>query len=416
MTRWTAAILTFGGGLALSASGCAHGGAPTAPQPAPKDPKGGTIELAPGLTDGPGPVAAAWLAFGASRAASWAEDDSATRKGPRVVGYALELKSRGDLAQVWKEQRAQGAAADPYLDLLVKIHDAGRMREYVITHFSAVGWTVPAADVAALDLAAFQRLAKEALAGRKPELLDTTRATFVPNDRLEGAGIPGDDLPGLAEIGLKHVPCGRSDAALAAGLRRWDAEERALAGIPLAVTSREDLVAVLAKPPEGLELARRGITLVSPKVGLLFFVAGFCAAEARHPDEAARHMRRAVAVDPMNVDFRGELSFALIGLKRLDEAEREVDAGLSLANSDCDRAFFWRKRGYILIDRGDLADAYRAYAESLKFDPNSDIAHKELSLIVSQIRQQGGYDARTLKNYEPPPPADQMTTKQCPKR
>jgi tetratricopeptide (TPR) repeat protein len=419
MTRWAAAILTLGGGLALSASGCAHGGAPgapAAPPPAPSGTKGGTIELAQGLTDGPGPVMAAWLAFGASRAASWAENDGLTRKGPRVVGYALELKSRGDLAEVWKEQRAQGAAPDPYLDLLVKIHDAGRMREHVITHFSAVGWTVPAADVAALDLPAFQRLTKEALAGWKPEVLNTTRATFVPSDQSAGAGIPGDDLPGLAEIGLKHVPCGRSDAALAAGLRRWEAEERALAGVPLAVTSREDLVAVLAKPPEGLELTRRGFTLVSPKVGLLFFVAGFCAAEARQPDEAARHMRRAVAVDPMNVDFRGELSFALIALKRLDEAEREVDAGLSLANSDCDRAFFWRKRGYILIDRGDLADAYRAYAESLKLDPSSDIAHKELSLIVSQIRQKGGYDARTLKNYEPPPPADQMTTKQCPKK
>lgn len=419
MTRRAATILMCGGGLALSVSACAHGGAsgaPAAARPAAGGTKGGTIELAQGLTDSPGPVAAAWLAFGASRAASWAEDDSPAKKGPRVVGYALELKSRRDLAEVWKEQRAQGAAPDPYLDLLVKISDAGRMREYVIANFSAVGWAVPAADLAALDLPAYQRLAKEALAGRKPELLSTTRATFVPTDRSQSAAIPGDDLPGPEEIGLKRVPCGRSDAALAAGLRRWDAEERTLEGAPLAVTSREDLVAVLAKPPEALDLPRRGVTLVSPKVGLLLFVAGFCAAEARHPDEAARHMRRAVAVDPTNVDFRGELSFALIGLKRLDEAEREVDAGLSLANTDCDRAFFWRKRGYILIDRGNLADAYRAYAESLKFDPNSDIAHKELSLIVKQIGQKGGYDAKTLKNYEPPPPADQMSTKACPKR
>jgi tetratricopeptide (TPR) repeat protein len=298
----------------------------------------------------------------------------------------------------------------------LKIRDGGRMREYVISHFSKPGWTVPAADVAALDLPAFQRLTNAALAGRKPELLDTTRATFKPADESLSAGVPGDDLPGLSEIGPKQVPCGRSDAALAAGLRRWEAEERALEGVPLAVTSREDLVAVLAKPPEGLALGRRGVTLVSPKVAFLFFMAGFCAAEARRPDEAERHLRRAVAMDPTNVDFRGELSFALIGLKRLDDADREVDVGLSLASSDCNRAFFWRKRGYILIDRGNLADAYRAYGESLKFDPGSDVAHKEMSLIVRQIRDKGGYDAKTLKNYQPPPAADQMRVKECPKR
>jgi hypothetical protein len=389
-------------------------GAPAGGQPGLSGANGGTIELAQGLTDSPGPVAAAWLAFGASRAASWTLDDAAARKGPRVVGYALELKSRGDLAEVWQEQRAKGAAPDPYLDWLVKIRDAGRMREYVIAHFSQPGWTVPAADVAALDLPAFQTLTKSALVGRRPGFLNTTRATFRPADESQGEVIPGDDLPGLAEIGPNQVPCGRSDAALAAGLRRWEAEERTLQGVPLAVTSREDLVAVLARPPEGLPIARRGIALVSPKVGLLFFVAGFCAAEARHPDEAERHLRRAVAMDPTNIDFRGELSFALIGLKRLDEAEREVDAGLSLASNDCNRGFFWRKRGYILIDRGNLADAYRAYAESLKFDPSSDIARKEMSLIVSQIRQKGGYDAKTIEKYEPPPPSDEMRTKQCP--
>jgi tetratricopeptide (TPR) repeat protein len=403
--------------LAFSVAGCGHGratGAPAGGQPGPSGAREGTIELAEGLTDSPGPVAAAWLAFGASRAASWTEADSPARKGPRVVGYALELKSRGDLAEVWQEQRAKGAAPDPYLDLLVKIREARRMREYVIAHLSQPGWTVPAADVAALDLPAFQTLTKSALAGRKPELLSTTRATFTPGDQSQSDVIPGDDLPGLAQIGPSHVPCGRSDAALASGLRRWEAEERALEGVPLAVTSREDLVAVLAKPPEGLAVTRRGITLVSPKVGLLFFVAGFCAAEARHPDEAERHLRRAVAMDPTNIDYRGELSFALIGLKRLDEAEREVDAGLSLAINDCNRGFFWRKRGYILIDRGSLADAYRAYAESLKFDPSSDIARKEMALIVSQIRRKGGYDTKTLEKYEPPPPSEEMRVKQCP--
>jgi tetratricopeptide (TPR) repeat protein len=408
-----------GAGLALSVSGCGHGGgsgAPAAARPQASGAKGGTIQVSAGLTDGPGAVAAAWLAFGASRAASSLEGDGPTPKPPRLVGYALELKSRGDLAAVWKEQRAGGASSDPYLDLLARIHDAGRMREYVIAHFSQPGWTVPAADVAALDLPSFQRLAQAELAGRKPTLLNTTQVTFVPAGESQGVRAPGDDLPGPAEIGPARVPCGRSEAAVVAGLRRWEAEERALAGVPLAVSWREDLVAVLTRPPETLPLAQRGVTLVSPKVGLLFFVAGFCAAEARRPDQAERYMRRAVAVDPTNVDFRGELSFALIGLKRLDDAEREVDVGLSLASTDCDRAFFWRKRGYILIDRGNLAEAYRAYAESLKFDPISEIARKEMSLIVGQIRQKGGYDARTLKDYTPPPASDQMSVKQCPRR
>ena len=390
--------------MALSVSGCGHGGVSSAParaeQPRASGADGGTIELSHGLTDGPGPVAAAWLAFGASRAASWVADDSPARKGPRVVGYALELKSRGDLAEVWKEQRAGGAAPDPYLDLLVKIRDAGRMREYVISQFAAPGWTVPAADVAALDLPAFQRLTKEALAGRKPELLNTTRATFTPGDQSQP--IPGDDLPGLAEIGLKRVPCGRSDAALTAGLRRWEAEERALEGVPLAVTSREDLVAVLARPPEALALARRGVTLVSPKVGLLFFVAGFCAAEAQHADQAEHHLRRAVAIDPVNVDFRGELSFALIGLNASTTPARGRRR-VCRCRTATTTAPLLAQRGYVLIDRGNLADAYRAYAESLELDPSSDIARKESPLIVAEIRQKGGCDARPSRTTQPPP-------------
>src|SRR5262249_34244011 len=205
-------------GWVFSVSGCGHGQASGAPagKPAGGGDTRASIVVSQELTGRPEAVGAAWLAFAASRAAIWAEDEPGgpARKGPPLVGYAVELQSRSDLADFWKQQRGQGAAPDPYLDLLVQIRETGRMREYVLSHFSAPGWTVPAADVAALDLPGFQRWSKGALAGRNPELLGTTLATFKRAGPSQGAGVPGDYLPDISEIAPKRVPCGRSDAAL----------------------------------------------------------------------------------------------------------------------------------------------------------------------------------------------------------
>ncbi|MBV9945687.1 MAG: hypothetical protein JOZ69_02440, partial [Myxococcales bacterium] len=86
-----------------------------------------------------------------------------------------------------------------------------------------------------------------------------------------------------------------------------------------------------------------------------------------------------------------------------DEADAEIDAALESAESPCQLAFLWRKRGYILFDRGRHADSFNAYVRSLEFDPDSELAKKEMETIVSELRRTGNFDGAPLKAYTPPP-------------
>ena len=157
---------------------------------------------------------------------------------------------------------------------------------------------------------------------------------------------------------------------------------------------------------------RAGVALVSPKVANTIFVAGFCAVERGALPDAERHLRRAVALSPGNANVRGELVQTLIVEKKLDEADAELDVALAVATSQCHIARLWRKRGYILFDRGKLVDSYHAYAHSLEYDPKSAIARSEMQLIVAQLRQAGSYDEKALQDLTPLPPG-KLTVIDC---
>jgi len=129
--------------------------------------------------------------------------------------------------------------------------------------------------------------------------------------------------------------------------------------------------------------------------------------------DAERLLRRAVALSPGNANVRSELAQTLILRKKLDEADAQLDLALDVSISSCHTAVLWRKRGYILFDRGKLVDSYRAYARSLEFDPKNAIALKEMQLIVNTLRAAGGFDEKALKSFTPPPPG-KLTVTNCP--
>ena len=141
---------------------------------------------------------------------------------------------------------------------------------------------------------------------------------------------------------------------------------------------------------------RDGVVITSPMVVEVLFDAGFCAVERGDLATADKMLRRAVALSPGNANVRGELVQTLIMQKRLDEADAELEIALALADSPCHAAMLWRKRGYILFDRGKLVDSYRAYARSLEFDPQSELAHSEMNLIVATLHRAGTYDEKVL--------------------
>ncbi len=74
----------------------------------------------------------------------------------------------------------------------------------------------------------------------------------------------------------------------------------------------------------------------------------------------------------------------------------------------------WRKRAYILFDRGKLVDSYRAYARSLEFDPQSELARSEMNLIVTTLQRAGTYDEKVLAPLVAPA-SGKMHVTNCPR-
>jgi hypothetical protein len=380
--------------VALSCS-CAHGPAPGPAAPPVAGNKTTELAVDEGLTNGSPEVLAAWLEYGATLAAAQTDD------------YVAELAARTTLADSWKAHRKPGTR-DAYLDVLVAVREAGFMREYVAMLLARPGWTIPGAELAAMSLDRFEPWAHKNLAEHDA----VTRVRFMMNGK-SAAVVPGDKLPDADAIDPQRVPCAGSRAAVAAALRSWDEEERQLRHVPLAVSAPEHWPPTLRWAVADPRAREQGVVLVSSKVALAAFVAGFCAVDAGAAAEAEPLLRHAVALSPGNPNVRGELVQTLIMLKRLDDADAELDAAVRLAGSSpCHLGMLWRKRGYILFDRGKLVDSYAAYAKSLEYDPGSEIPRKEMALIVSELRRSGGYDAKALKQYTPPPPG-KLTVTRC---
>jgi len=360
----------------------------------------GEIRIDPELARGPRVRFEAWILYGATLAEAAA---STTRSG----GYPAEVRARTILADRWNEKRGAGTA-DRYLDLLVEVRRSGFIVEYVLAFLGRPGWVVAPEDLGKLHLAPFRQwmaghLGTEHRAG--------TRIVVVP--AAAPAPIPGDALPSPSEIEPGRVPCSELESKLAAAIHAWDEEEAHLGRVPISGVSPEQRLAAVAWAARDDRARREGVEFVPAKVAGVFFVAGFCAFERGDFGAGEQWLRRAVRLSPGHAGFRAELAQTLIREKKLDEADAEVDAALEFTDSPCELGLLWRKRGYILFDRGRLADSFNAYARSLDFDPGSELAKKEMETIVSELRRTGNFNGAPLEAYTPPPPGSTAVIK-CP--
>ncbi len=86
------------------------------------------------------------------------------------------------------------------------------------------------------------------------------------------------------------------------------------------------------------------------------------------------------AHQPLLISERG---VALASLKRWPDALAAYDEGLAIEGlEDRARARLYRGRGYALTELGRLDEAEQAYRDSLKLDPNNEIALGELDYIA----------------------------------
>jgi Tetratricopeptide repeat len=347
-------------------------------------------------------VLAVWSVYGLALAAE------ADKTGSD--DFAAEVTARGVLADAWKETRASKHLTDAYLDLLVGVRDAGFVREYVLATLARPGWTVPGDDLARLEVDKWSSWA----AAHLPK---DHRAITPVTVRVQGrqpAPIPGADLPAPGEIDLTHTPCVNLQPAIDRALGLWDREGRALRPMPLSIPLATQLVPTLAKLARDPRARRDGVVLVSPMALEVVFDGGFCAVDRGDWTTAERLLRHAVALSPATANVRGELVQTLIMQKRPDDADAELDVALEFADSDCQRAMLWRKRGYILFDRGKLVDSYRAYARSLDFDPGNELARSEMGLIAATLKRAGTYDEKVLAPLIAPA-SGKMRVTRCPR-
>jgi tetratricopeptide (TPR) repeat protein len=334
---------------------------------------------------------ALWSVYGIALA------DAAEKLGR--ADYAGEASARALLADRWKELRAEKQLHDPYLDRLAEVRDAGFIGEYVLAYLARPGWTVSGDELARLNAAAFKTWAATHLA-------KDHRALTAVTVRLRGlppAPIPGGHLPTTTELNPAETPCAHLQPAIDRAVADWDREAGALPSVALSIQLAEQTLPSLERLSRDPRARRDGVVFVSPSALEILFDAGFCAVDRQDWPTAEKMLRRAVDLSPASANVRGELVQTLIMQKRPDEADSQLEVALSFSDSPCQTAMLWRKRGYILFDRGKLVDSYRAYAHSLEFDPQSELARTEMNLIVTTLQRAGTYDDKALAPLIAPP-------------
>jgi tetratricopeptide (TPR) repeat protein len=365
----------------------------------------------PVVTVGPEAVAqgphglTAWIVYGTARAKVF-EERQGKFHNQSGDDYALELAGRAAMAEQWAAERAHAEKPNAYLDLLVDLRQSGHLDEYVVTFFAKPGWTVPGEALADFDLRGFTSWAGTRLDGHQP----VTLVDVEPSSGRHWPDPPGATLPNPNELGPKKLPCASSAAPLDAALARWSQEAVALDGAPLAAADRAEFARLVDWARTQPEYRRRGVTWVSPAAADLYFVAGFCAVERKDLAAAARALGESVRLNPLAPAARLELSQVLVTEKKFDEADQQIDGVLATTSDRCELGRAWRARGYILVERGRLEEAYAAYQKSLEHDPTSKLAVNEMVFIVRELQRLGGSQGRAFKPYQPAATANQIVT------
>lgn len=125
---------------------------------------GDTFYLAPRAFEDDDPVLQAWVAYSLMKSACQLEIGG--ENPARTSSYGCEFASRQALLDTWDEKQAvDGDIADPYLDSLARVREAGHLDEYTVRYFGRDHWQVPAE----VDVDAFRRWQRKHLRGHRPE-------------------------------------------------------------------------------------------------------------------------------------------------------------------------------------------------------------------------------------------------------
>jgi hypothetical protein len=394
---------------------CRHAGVPEAGLPgrqaegglpAGQDASKEEIVLADDLAKLGADQRGAWLAYGLAK--SQAVDQRGSSGSPAAVDdFDTEYAARAAMVDVWKELRVKHGGKDAYLDVLATVKDRGMLDEYVALTFARPGWTIPAPSLRALHISEFVDWAGANLGRHEAPTFVQVHKGALP----QSPAVPGDTLPLSQEISPERFPCQQVMRRLGQARQAWLVESKALAAAPLAAADARQFAGLLRWASEHAGDYPSGVIWVSPKAYAVTYFAGYCAVDAQDYPAAVPLLRAAVALSPLSSGPRSELAQALVATKQLDAAMNEVDRLLALPMGKCSQGIAWRKRGFILFEMGKLKAAYEAYQKSLEFDPSSQIALSELTLLARELLRTGQITSGESGRYSPPPSGPQVTTR-----
>jgi hypothetical protein len=104
------------------------------------------IWLDPSFFSGEPSVAAAWLGYASART-EWIQTNVLAEEMAQNGyhrAFEEEVAARSSLAKIWKELKSsKGGAKDTHLDDLLKVYEAGYIREYTWTFLATDEWSQP---------------------------------------------------------------------------------------------------------------------------------------------------------------------------------------------------------------------------------------------------------------------------------
>lgn len=103
--------------------------------------------------------------------------------------------------------------------------------------------------------------------------------------------------------------------------------------------------------------------------------------------DAARHLARAVRIDPHDLDAQGNLGWVSFQLGDLAAAERHFQGAAQLDPNHVDARYHL---GLILLRRGDRAGAAAHFRAVLKLKPADELAHVNLGIILKDQGDEPG--------------------------
>lgn len=135
---------------------------------------------------------------------------------------------------------------------------------------------------------------------------------------------------------------------------------------------------------------KKGIVVLHRSACYTLFLKGFALIDLKRSDEAKAYFDRALAMAPSNAHFLGELAEWHKSRRDWDAAfalfqRAEAASAFSPPDSETfDKSRAMRGQAFILVERGKLDEAEKLYRACLKLDPDDRKSKAELQYIAEQ--------------------------------